>query len=80
MRDDAGFDLWQDVSTLYVKLFGENNFSSPLAEGVCKLNVANLAKLLAGFRATGCDSATEAAASIAKFTKFFLGKTLENYI
>ena len=69
LRDDAGPDLWRDLSTLSLRLIdGETLWAS----GELRLNLPDLKRWLATVQATETGSAAEAAATVASYVKFFL--------
>jgi len=47
--------------------------------GVLKLGMGDFAKLLTTVRPTGAHQATDGAAAVMKFTKFFAGQLMETY-
>ena len=81
VRDDPGFDLWSDTTTLYTQLHEGTDKSGPVAgAGILTLGVADLIKLLSTLRATGTDHLTQKAEAIAKFGRFFLGELWDSYV
>jgi hypothetical protein len=81
VRDDPGFDLWKDTTTLFTRLHQGKDASGPVVgAGVLSLGVADLIKLLATFRVTHAGSLKERAATVARFGRFFLGELWDTYL
>lgn len=81
VRDDPGFDLWSDTTTLYVQLHRGIDKTGPVVgAGILKLGVAELAKLVTTMHPTSADSLTAGAAVVAKFGRFFLGELYDSYV
>ena len=80
VKDDCGFDLWSDTTTLYTTLHEGTNKEGPVVgAGILSLGVKDLTELLSTVKVTGTDSPTEKAATIAKFGKFFMGELWDTY-
>ena len=80
VRDDPGFDLWADTTTLYTRLHQGTDKSAPVVgAGVLSLNVAELAKLVSTMRVTNSDSLSEKTKALFDFGKFFLGELWDSY-
>ena len=90
VRDDPGFDLWDDTTTLYVQLLtghvpppddGERGQLHPLGDdliagaGVLRIKPLDFAKQMTTFRASGDDGA----AAIGAFGSLFLGQLWDAY-
>lgn len=76
IRDDAGFDAWQDSTTLEFELY-ENG--GPPSTGVLELSAAEfLGEQLPSFRVNTDDPARQAWA-MASFGKFFFGNLVDIY-
>ena len=69
LRDDAGPDLWHDLSTLSLQL---KDGDTLWASGELRLNLPDLKRWLATVQATETGSASEAAATVASYARFFL--------
>lgn len=76
LRDDPGFDLWHDLSTLSVRL---NDGGTDWAGGELRLDTPDLKHWLGAIQATETRSVAEAARTVARFAKFFLGELGEVY-
>ncbi len=80
VRDDPGFDLWKDTTTLYTTLHEGTNKEAPVVgAGVLSLGVKDLLKLVSTMRAVNADSAKEKAEAMATFGHFFLGELWKSY-
>ena len=80
VRDDPGFDLWADTTTLYTQLHAGTDKSAPVVgAGVLSLNVAELAKLVSTMRVTNADSLSDTPKALFDFGKFFLGELWDSY-
>ncbi len=80
VRDDPGFDLWKDTTSLYSTLHeGKDAKGKIIGAGVLTLSVPELLKLVSTVRPVGAESAIEGAGAIAKFGTFFLGQLWERY-
>lgn len=71
LRDDAGPDLWKDLSHLAVRLYDGN---APWATGELKLTVPSLKAWLNRIHATETRGTADAVKTVAQYTKFFLGE------
>jgi predicted acylesterase/phospholipase RssA len=80
VRDDAGFDLLSDTTTLYTTLHeGTDTTGTVVGAGVLRLGVGDFARLLTTMRPTGAHQMTDGAAAVMKFTKFFAGQLMDTY-
>lgn len=80
VRDDPGFDLWADTTTLLTRLHRGKDASGPVVgAGVLRLGVAELTRLVRSMTAPGTDSIAERTRAIAAFGRFFLGELWERY-
>lgn len=80
VRDDPGFDLWSDTTTLLTTLHkGTDESGRIVGAGVLTLGVQELIDMVSTFRVTGGASASERAAAIARFGGFFLGELWNTY-
>lgn len=81
VRDDPGFDLWSDTTTLFTRLHRGSDASGPVVgAGVLTLGVLDLVRLVSTLRATETDTAGEAMEAIYQFGKFFLGELWDSYV
>jgi len=80
VRDDPGFDLWEDTTTLKVKLHEGSDKSGPVVgAGVLKLSKKELIKLLRSMHAIAEESSAERFNLIANFGAFFIGELWNSY-
>lgn len=69
LRDDPGFDLWQDLSTLSLRIVdGETDW----AGGDLRLSLPDLKSWLATVQATETRSLVEATATVGRYVRFLL--------
>lgn len=84
IRDDPGFDAWEDTSTLYVDVHSghlkpdETPSSDPAVSGLLRIHPVDFAQQLASFRTSG-PTVKDRAAALAAFNKLFLGKLWRTY-
>lgn len=80
VRDDPGFDLWKDTTTLFTRLHaGGDTSGEVVGAGVLTLGISDLMKLLSTVRTTGADSVVAKTKTVAKFGSFFLGELWDSY-
>jgi len=80
VRDDPGFDLWSDTTTLYSRIHsGEDSNGQILAAGILQLGMTDLMRLLASMEVVGTDSVAETGRTMARFGQFFLGELWDSY-
>lgn len=80
VRDDPGFDLWSDTTTLYTTLHeGRDKTAPTVGAGVLTLGVGDLADLVSTIRVTGTDDVAQKAKTVASFGAFFMGELWERY-
>ncbi|MDZ7757704.1 patatin-like phospholipase family protein [Rhodohalobacter sp.] len=80
VRNDPGFDLWEDTTTLKVQLHEGIDASGPVVgAGVLKLSKTELLKLLRSMHAIAAESSAERFNLIANFGAFFLGELWDSY-
>lgn len=80
VRDDPGFDLWKDTTTLYTQLHKGRDKTSPvIGAGILTLGIDELAKLVSSLHATNTKSVTEQGQTILRFGQFFLGQLWDTY-
>jgi hypothetical protein len=80
VRDDPGFDLWSDTTTLLTQLHkGTDKSGDVVGAGILTLGVTDLIKLVSTITVTNADSATDKLKTISKFGSFFLGELWDTY-
>ncbi len=80
VKDDPGFDLWTDTTTLYTTLHKGRDAGGPVVgAGVLSLGIKELMKLVSTLRATNADNMGEKMQAFATFGKFFMGELWDSY-
>lgn len=80
VKDDPGFDLWSDTTTLYTRLHQGTDSQAPVVgAGVLSLGVTDLMSLLSTLRATNADTVNEKTKALTTFGRFFLGSLWDSY-
>ncbi len=80
VRDDQGFDVWSDTTTLFTTLHAGNDATGAVrGAGVLGLGARDLMDLLSTVRVTGATSAAKRAATVARFGTFFMGELWDTY-
>jgi predicted acylesterase/phospholipase RssA len=80
VRDDPGFDMWKDLTTLLTVLHEGTDTSGPIVgAGTLSLSVADFTKVMASIRAIDTESVGDQARVLGKFGKFFAGEVWDNY-
>lgn len=80
VRDDPGFDLWSDTTTLFTTLHEGKDATGPtVGAGILRLSVAELIKMSTTIRAINAGSPTEEAQALLRFGTFFLGNLWATY-
>lgn len=93
IKDDPGFDLWSDTTTLYVTLLRghiseqqeramredpSELASARIAVGIIHIYLQDFLRQLTTFRATG-PTVSDRAAALARFGRLFMGKMWDVY-
>lgn len=81
VRDDPGFDLWTDTTTLFTQLHQGTDKNGPvLGAGILTLGVKDLLKLVSTVTVINAHSNIDKVATVAKFGQFFMGELWDSYI
>jgi len=81
VRDDPGFDLWSDTTTLYTQLHkGTNKLAPVVGAGILTLGVGDLLKLVSTITIVNTTSNIDKVATISKFGSFFMGELWDSYV
>jgi cholesterol oxidase len=81
IKDDKGFDLWSDTTTLFISIFDGPDEQSPvLGKGILKIAVTDFVKQLKTMKALHTEGAKESLGAVAKFGKLFAGEVWETYL
>jgi hypothetical protein len=84
VRDDAGFDVWRDTTTLFTRVYrghveaSEEESAELVASGVLRIPIRSFAKQLTTFR--GGPGPVAALGAIVRFGWIFLGQLAEAYV
>jgi cholesterol oxidase len=85
IKDDVGFDLWEDTTTLFTRVLqghvaeGGDDGAQELAAGILRIRARDFARQLTTFRAGGPAPAAQLGA-LAKFGAIFVGQLAEAYL
>jgi len=86
IKDDAGFDVWKDTTTLFTRVLrghvgeAEEAGAELVASGVLRIRVRDFARQLTTFRAGGGSGAGDRLGALARFGMIFLGQLAEAYL
>lgn len=79
VRQDPGFDLWKDTTTLYTRLHkGRDTSGEVVGAGILSLGVTDLVRLLGTVEVPNADL-THRLETLGKFGRFFLGELWDTY-
>lgn len=80
IRQDPGFDLWSDTTTLYITVYdGESEDAPVVANGILKIIPDDFARQMTTMHPNGNQGVVEGFMAVAKFGKAFAGDLLEAY-
>jgi cholesterol oxidase len=80
VRDDPGFDLWSDTTTLYVTIYEGPEAETPIVgKGRIEIGARELVDLLRSMRVIGAESARERMDALATFGRAFAGTLYDTY-
>ena len=80
VRDDPGFDLWSDTTTLFTTLHDGTDATAPvIGAGVLRLDMGDFLKLMSTIKVTGTRSTAQRGLAVAKFGRFFMGELWDIY-
>ncbi len=81
VKDDSGFDLWSDTTTLYTTLHeGVDKSGQVVGAGVLTLGVMDLADLLSTVEVPNAANLGEKLAAIGRFGRLFAGELWDSYV
>jgi predicted acylesterase/phospholipase RssA len=81
VRDDPGFDLWTDTTTLFTQLHQGTDKNGPVVgAGILSLGVKDLLKLVSTVTVINAQSSKDKVATVAKFGQFFMGELWDSYV
>jgi hypothetical protein len=85
IRNDAGFDVWRDTTTLFTRVLrghveaGQEADAELVASGVLRIRARDFARQLTTFRAGGPGAGAQLGA-LARFGKIFVEQLAEAYL
>ena len=80
VRDDPGFDMWNDITTCFTRLHeGEDKNGPVVGAGVIYIKKEQLLNLIPTIRATNTNSKLESLKVLADFGRFFMGSIWETH-
>ncbi len=80
VRDDPGFDLWSDTTTLYVTIYdGTGDEATILGKGRIEIGPSELKDLLTSMEITGAESPAARLDGLARFGRSFAGNLFDIY-
>jgi cholesterol oxidase len=81
VKNDPGFDLWSDTTTLYIRLHrGRDSSGEVIAAGILTLGVTELARLVASMELSGSEGLIDKAETLGRFGRFFMGELWDSYV
>ncbi|WP_372637198.1 patatin-like phospholipase family protein [Fodinibius sp.] len=80
VKNDPGFDLWKDTTTLNVRLFeGSDDTGDIVGAGILTLEAKELVKLIRSMHAIDASGTAEKINLLANFGTFFLSELWDTY-
>ncbi len=81
VRDDPLFDLWDDTTTLYTRLYqGRDKTGEVIGAGILTLGVKDLLKLISSMTVVNPQLKTDKLTTLSKFGRFFIGELWDTYV
>lgn len=81
VRNDRGFDMWRDTTTLYSRLHRGRDATGPvIGAGVLSIGVSALLRMLTTVAARNAQSVVQRGEAVAKFGAFFSNRLYEMYL
>jgi cholesterol oxidase len=81
VRDDRGFDLWADNTTLFTSIHASDQPGDPIvAQGVMHIGVAGFLKLLSTIKVRNSPGPSASARALGRFGRYFAGTMWDSYI
>ncbi len=81
VKDAPLTDMWKATTTLYTQLHQGSDKNGPVVgAGVLTLSVADLLAMIPTMHPTNTSSPAEAAETVARFGRFFLGEIWDTYV
>ncbi|WP_343695177.1 GMC oxidoreductase [Flavobacterium sp.] len=79
IRDDKGFDIWSDTTTLYITVYEDENKSKVMGKGILKIAIGDFMKQLQTMKAIYPDNTKESISAVTKFGKLFAGEVWDTF-
>ncbi len=80
VRDDPGFDLWSDTTTLYTRIHsGKDKRGEVVGAGLLSLGVGDLMRLLSTLEVLHVRDKGRKLEVLARFGRFFMGELWDSY-
>jgi cholesterol oxidase len=80
IRDDRGFDVWSDTTTLFVTVHEGRSEDGPVVgRGVLRIHTRDFARQLRTFRVTNAGGIARRLKATAAFGRFFAGSLYDTY-
>jgi cholesterol oxidase len=81
VKDDPGFDLWSDNTTLFTRIRKGGAATDPIvAIGVLRIGVAAFVRLLTTVKVRNGAGLGASTRAVSRFGRFFLGDLWETYV
>ncbi|MCB1949172.1 patatin-like phospholipase family protein [Nitrosomonas sp.] len=81
IRDDPMFDLWDDTTTLYTRLYrGLDTSGEVIGAGILTLGVKELLQLISSMEVINPLLGTDKLSTLSKFGRFFVGELWDTYV
>jgi cholesterol oxidase len=80
VKDDPGFDMWADLSTLFITIYDGNSENSPiLGKGILHIEMTDFAKQITTMKALNTTGLANKSKGLMAFGKLFGGDVFESY-
>jgi len=80
VKDDKGFDLWSDTTTLFTRLYEvDNNQGKQLGAGILSLGLSELVAMVTTFKVINSNSVLTSANALRKFAQLFIVELWKSY-
>ena len=80
VHDDVGFDLWSDVTTLYVTVYeGADDTGKAIGKGILKILPKDMEQQMKTMQVTNAHNPQEGMEMMARFGRFFAGELYDVY-
>ncbi len=80
VKDDGGFDMWEDTTVLYITVFnGQNDHAPVLGKGILKIIPMDFATQMGTIKALHTKNKMESLMAIKSFSTFFASNVCDTY-